>query len=361
MPSTNTRFQQAIDTFCDQYGRRTRGPAAARLKLANAFRQTPFIYGTVGPNALRRDAQPQPNGLHNWQAGTGSVLARAVALLIQRARANPQAQGVAVQRDFDLYDPGARTIALVRNGYQMMDMYYGSANDLFRNRNEVIAEFVHYAMYFHRRGQRPAFDPNVSGRAAFMAAFNTLAEGWTNQHCTDVEYGQSATKEMSKIIRKGIAEFGGELIFEGQGVFGAGVFDPTAYQGDTDKEAQELLQYYVHPQTPHAPFGNGQITFHWGGVPTVPTRALFLTNWNFGGIAHARAMHSRWNRFNQDDPARPWREYVEKLMGAAHGLRPIWNNLANFPPNFAGQGHADFATMNHAIATMCVRLQERRH
>lgn len=355
MAGTIQRFNDAIRTYCEQPHRMRTGPVASRHQLETAFRQAPFIYGTVGPNALRRNAQPGANGLHGWVPGTGNPVARAVALLIERARRGAGPLGnFATQRDFNLYDPGPRTIALIRGGYQMMDMYYGSANDLFRSRNNVIAELVHYAMHFNKLGQRAAFDPNQSGRAAYMAAFPGAGEGWRDNHGTDVNYGQSATKEMSKIIRRGIQEFGGTLIFEGKGVFGAGIFDPRAYQGDTDLEAQALLGNFNLPQTPQVALGNGTLEFQWGGIPTVPTRAHFLTNWNYAGTAQHRTVNRTTN-----DPAMVWRDYVEQLMGPRHGLRPVWNNFANFPPGFGGQGHADFATMNDVIARLCVLLMNR--
>jgi len=327
MPTFNQRWNQAIDKFCNAHRYRARGGrTAAMTDLRRAFGNSTFIYGTVGPNAL-----------HN--GGTGNKLAKAVHLIIRRARAN---QGpVALAGNFVLYDPGARAIALCRGGYQMMDMYYGMNNQLFHKRNPIIAEFVHYAMRFDQLGNRPAFDPNVSGRDAYFQAFPAVAgqaavEGYKANGRMDQEYGHSVTKEMSKIIRRGISEFGGTLILEGQNVFGAGVFDPNAYQGDTDLEAQDLLSYFVRPRSTATRFGNGALIFHWGGVPTVPTRAHFLTNWNFGGQQHKTSAYRHWNRINQDNAAQPFRDYVTKLMSPNHGLRPLWNNFDNFPVAFAG-------------------------
>lgn len=288
---------------------------AARVLIATAFRNSTFIYGTVGPNAL-----------HNGWGATGNPVARAALHWINRAREHPHS--IFRDRLIRLYDPGPRTGALVKGGLQMMDMYYGMNNDLFRNRDVRIAQFVHHVMGFADRGV--PFDPDMSGRDAFFAAFPGAQEGWYKQRVTDAAYGQSATKEMSKIIREGIKRFGGTLIFEGKSVYGSGVFDPHARQGDTDLEAQELFQHMVWPLTPRVPFGEGTLEFQWGGRPATPTRAHFLSNWNWAGPT----THGPGNRVNQTNPNDPWRDYLKKVMSKRHGLRLTWHNFMNFPPNF---------------------------
>jgi hypothetical protein len=319
---------------------------AGQVLIATAFMNSTFIYGTVGPNAL-----------HNGWLATGNPVARAGLHWINRAREHPHS--IFRNRLIRLYDPGPRTGALVKGGLQMMDMYYGMNNDLFRNRDVRIAQFVHNVMGFADRGV--PFDPNVSGREAFFRAFKTRQEGWEKQGVTDAAYGQSATKEMSKIIREGIKRFGGKLIFEGKSVYGSGIFDPHARQGDTDLEAQELFQSMVWPLTPCVPFGEGTLEFQWGGRPATPTRAHFLSNWNWGGpMTHGPA-----NRVNPTNARDPWRDYLKKVMGKRHGLRLIWHNFGNFPQNFPRltQGNRaleewEVSIMERAIARVSQSLHD---
>lgn len=206
----------------------------------------------------------------------------------------------------------------------MMDMYYGMDNQLFLNRDVRIAEFVHYVMRFDQLGGKPKFDPQVSGRDAFKAAFPNTDEGWKQSAETDAIYGQSATKEMSKIIRRGIFEFGGKLIFEGKAVFGAGIFDPKAYQGDTDLEAQSLLATPGLSSSANVRYGEGTLEFQWGGKPTVPTKAHFLTNWVYDP---SKVTHKLANRGSGS----VWQQLAQKVMSNSHGLRPIWDQFEDFP------------------------------
>ncbi|MEP3918040.1 hypothetical protein [Ascidiaceihabitans sp.] len=289
--------------------------------LENAFSTSTFIYGTVGPVAL-----------HAAAGNRGNAAARGAAQWVKHTKDNLLAKGVNpeagvrfLNREFKLYDPGPRTAQLVAGNYQMMDMYYGMDNTLFRNRIPAIAEFVHYAMQFDKMGV--PFDPNVSGRDAFKQAFNTSNEGWNMDFTQRRVYGQSATQEMSKIIREGISRYGGRLIFEGKAVYGAGIFDLAARQGDTDREAQALFQNFNVRGTPMAPLGQGILEFQWGGQATTPTRAHFLTNWSYAGPS----IHGVANRIHMTDKTQTQTGHLNRLMGPNHGLRPIWNNFVNFP------------------------------
>ena len=272
-------------------------------------------------------------GRRRWgTTGTrGNPVARAAAHWAHKTKQHRSNIFIGLRSSgFNFYDAGPRTAQLIKDGHQMMDMYYGAdKNDLFRFRKPNIAGFVHIAIGFDTLVAR--LDINKSGRDSFFEAFGKgVAEGYKIQPATNSAYGHSATKEMSRIIRERIKEFGGKLIFEGKAVFGAGIFDPRApYQGDTDLEAQDLFRYFYKPVTPRVPFGNGTLEFHWGGLPTTPTRAHFLTNWSFGG---PNLVNRSKNRVNQDDKNKPWREYVEKVLGDRHELRGIWNNFLNFPP-----------------------------
>lgn len=259
--------------------------------------------------------------------GRGNPVARAAAHWTHQTQLHAKHYSRIAGRSFKFYDPGPRTASLIQGGYQMMDMYYGMDNDLFRNRKLNIAEFIHLAMEFDKKGKKPKFDPDKSGRQAFWEAYPHIKLGHEKHADTDAAYGHSATKEMSKIIREGIRRFGGKLIFEGKSVYGAGVFDPTAYQGDTDLEAQELFKSFRLPVTPRIPFGEGTLEFQWSGIPTTPTRAHFLTNWNWSGANVNRGA----NRGAPGDPKDAWKNFVERALSDRHGLRAIWNNFQIYP------------------------------
>lgn len=312
MADFEERFNYALENV--KYSPHGDSKVYAKSVVKSQFRESVFIYGTVGPSALH-------------SGGRGNPVARAAAHWVRNTQQHKPRSMIA-QRTFNFYDAGPRTAELIKGGHQMMDMYYGMNNNLFRNRKINIAEFVHLAMEFDQKGRKPKFDPNVSGRDAFMEAFPGAGEGWMKHNDTTAAYGHSATKEMSKLIREGIKRFGGKLIFEGKSVFGAGVFDPNAYQGDTDLEAQELFKSFRFPVTPRVPFGEGTLEFQWSGIPTTPTRAHFLTNWSYAGAK----VHSLVNRAAPGAPKDQWKNFVEKVLSDQHGLRAIWNNFQNFPP-----------------------------
>lgn len=310
MTDFETRWQNALQTINYMPSGHLNN-YRSRVALESAFSKSTFIYGTVGPNSI------------NNPANLGNPVARAAKILATRASTNPSSS--LYGRNFNFYDPGSRVLQLTRDGLQMMDMYYGMQNDLFQLRNPHISEFVHRVMEFDKKGV--SFDPNMSGRDAFKRAFPNANEGWERNGPETAEYGQSATKEMSKIIREGIMRFGGTLIFEGKDVFGDSMFNPAAaFQGDTDLEAQELFKYFNRPKIPFVKYGKGRLEFHWGGKPATPTRAHFLTNWSYV------------DRFKTHQPAnfKPqgesrWKRFIEKVTGPNHGLRAIWNNFDNYP------------------------------
>lgn len=333
------RWNEALESFGNrktQFGGESR--TLSMLQLGRAFQDNVFIYGTVGPNAL-----------HNGGGNTGNATARMASKWFTKAKSGRGAVLLS-NRNINLYDPGPRTEQLIKMGHQMMDMYYGMENQLYINRNLIIAEFVHYAMYYHKLGQNPApFDPNISGRDAFRVAFPGVDEGWKTHANMTAIYGHSATKEISKIIRMGIKRFGGKLIFEAKSVFGQGIFDPTGYQGDTDLEAQQLFQE-ISCNSPQTPYGKGVLEIQWGGKPTLLTRAHFLTNWTYSG---KKVTHRKYNQAGGDMGADVWTAFVETAMGSNHGLRPIWNNFAPLPKGFEG-----LAGMQSAIEEISGLLRE---
>lgn len=358
------RWREGLEHFCRVYAGNqaaganpTPGVAAVqqaknKVLLENAFKQTPFIYGTVG-------ADPMHYG------GSGSsALVRGIYEMNRLVRVEPktprrtrtdfagqpdqayedykkQEDAKVVQRFFrdiarrkSTYDPGPRTREYIRNGYQMMDMYYGmhgkNRNRFWRHRNVIIAEFVHYVMGFHNGRNPVAFDANEPGWRAFERAYPNANEGWVDNPRTTTRYGQSGTKEMSKIIREGIKRFGGKLIFEGRDVFGHNIFSTNGVPRDTDIEALALFEYFgQNPNSATVPFGAGQFEFQWGGQPTVPTRAHFLTNWSFSAT---RQTHTPHNRERANGGMANWIGFLRGAMQAAPaGFTPLWRRFANVP------------------------------
>jgi hypothetical protein len=277
------------------------------LKLKQAFNSVTFVYGTQGKGSAI------VSGLKSW-AGRAKA----------NAQPSPADQNLEkiVNRELNLFDPGRRAQVYLAGGYQMMDMYYGQAgNDVYKLRNPVIAEFVHYAMGF-----KTSFTAKETGRDAYMTHFKSKTEGWRETPETAAAYGGlTATKEISRIIRWGIQTMGGTLVFEGRELFYSQVFDTTAMRvSDTDLEAQELFKFFS-PGTAQAVFGKGTIIFNWCGKQTVPTKYHFLTNWKFGGMDRDNKplMHTKSNLGALSFDAQP-------------SFRPIWNNFIDVPASLAG-------------------------
>lgn len=263
--------------------------------VADAFKKSTFIYGTMGKGSFI------VRGLKNWAAKAHTKAAEPAD------RAKP-----IIERELNLFDPGRRAEQYLAGGYQMMDLYYGQkGTNMHTYRIPAIAEFVHHAMGF--KGE---FSMYQTGRQAYQYTWKTTMEGWQNGSPGD--YGHTATKEMSRIIRYGIRTFGGTLIFEGREVYYSQVFYRTpARIGDTDLEARELFQYF-QPGASTVGYGKGRLIFHWGGKQTIPTKMHFLTNWVWGGqgVMHAAANMAKTN-FD-----------VEPLL-------PIWNNFQRVPAALA--------------------------
>ena len=292
-----------------------------RVKAAFSF--SSFIYGTAGPKALQYGGRGNPAtaALKHWHAKTAQSVRNVRPDAAGRPRTAQRYNNLL--RSLRLYDPGPRTAQYIKRGHQMMDCYFGMDNWLHFRRIPIIAEFVHYVMEFSG-----PFSMAVSGKEAAKATFRVKAAGEKDDDLgwktAEIEgkygAGMSTTKEISKIIRTAIYLWGGTIIFEGKAVYGASIFDKKARQGDTDLEAQELFKYFS-PGSSHAvPFGRGRVEFQWGGVNTVPTKAHFVTNWNYmhNGLVHT-------------DQNRPSIDKILQLFSDGHGLRPIWNNFVDFP------------------------------
>lgn len=248
------------------------------FQLRNAFKNSTFVYGTQG------NGSTIVKGLRSWGKKTSL-------------------------RELNLFETGRRGSAYLSGDRQMMDLYYGQAGTfLHLNRNPVIAEFVHYAMDF--KGE---FSMRRSGRDEYIHTFRTGIEGWAWNSPSIKKYnGLTATKEMSRIIRWGIANFGGTLIFEGKDVYYSQVFDPSAPRvGDTDLEARELFKYFK-PACSNVKYGKGKLIFHWNGKETVPTKSHFISNW-------------KWN----DNKTHQEGNFAKELR--ENTLFPTWNNFILTP------------------------------
>jgi hypothetical protein len=262
------------------------------IAVAGAFKKSTFIYGTMGKGSFI------VKGLKNW-AGKARTKAKDPADQVKPV----------IDRELNLFDPGRRAEQYLAEGYQMMDLYYGQGGTSMHSRRiPAIAEFVHYAMGF-----KGAFSMNESGRQAYMKSWATKTEGWRDTSPGD--YGHTATKEISRIIRYGIRTFGGTLIFEGREVYYSQVFyQSPARIGDTDAEARELFQYFT-PGASTVRYGKGKLVFHWGGKEIIPTKMHFLTNWVWGGNG---IMHSPSNM-------------AKKTFATDATLSNIWNNFQRVP------------------------------
>jgi len=219
-------------------------------RLAVAFKKSTFVYGTQGK---------------------GSAAVGAAKIWASHHFSNDQQK---VGRELNLFDPGIRAEAYNKgDGFQMMDMYYGQAgNQLFRKRDPAIAEYIHLAMKY-----KGTFSMNQSGRDAFLATYGRTYEGWDGRG--PKINGNTATVEISRLIRRGIERFGGKLIFEGKWVYYSQVFNTKGYKSDTDREAVGLFSFFRGDSS--AQFGKGKIIFNWNGKQIVPTHCHFLSNWAF--------------------------------------------------------------------------------
>ena len=280
---------KSFSEMADSAGRIDRAiNRVGRKRLENAFINSTFVYGTTGG------------------AFMGSAIERWRAYMLRNRKAHNKAVqsgssgGGLVSEDMrklNFYDPGPRTKVALDN--QMMDLYYGQeGTSIHLSRNRTIGEYVHYAMSFFG-----FYDHRISGRDAYLNSFGKhpdqkggFIEGWASwprppNGFTEFEgfyypdpdnsgKGISATKEMSRIIRTGIYELGGTLIFEGTNVTYQSVFVIGAYVSDTSLEAENLFKFFT-PGKSRVKFGNGELVFHWHGKETIPSLALFHSNWYF--------------------------------------------------------------------------------
>ncbi|MBO0947127.1 hypothetical protein [Fibrella forsythiae] len=253
--------------------------------VKQAFKTKPFIYGTQGKGG---------GGLK-----LGGIMAASINNKVTFKNGKPAfeagSQGYAFQT-------GTRQTVQRRHNYQMMDMYYGDGGNVGLRADPFIMEFVLYATKL-----KPLPTPGSSEQLSAtqthenhpFALFKAIGvdKAWEKNAVTTAAYGQdtfrghdmTGTKELSRIIRWCVGEFGGTIIFEGVDVYYDQVFNESARFGDTELEAADLFQYFK-PGHSEASFGhgNGRIIFHWQGTQTVPSKLLFLTSWKYDSFAAAQ-------------------------------------------------------------------------
>lgn len=312
---------KSFSEMADSEGRIERAiRRVGKERLANAFRNSIFVYGTTGGSFVAP-------AIDQWRA----------SMLLNRKTHNQKVQsgslaGELVSEDLrklNIYDPGPRTKIALDN--QMMDCYYGQeGTSIHLRRNRTIGEYVHYAMCFSG-----FYDQRVSGRDAYLNSFGKhpdgkggFIEGWASwpklpngfREFDEFYYpdpdtpgkGYSATKEMSRIIRMGIYELGGTLIFEGTNVPYQGVFVKGARVSDTSLEAENLFKFFT-PGKSRINFGKGELVFHWHGKETVPSLALFHSNWYFFCPPGGKPVFHKMQNQRRADPSEE--------------LKPIYNNF----------------------------------
>ena len=298
-------------------------------RLRTAFRRVPFSYGTTGKNS-------------------GVVPPSNVTLSTHSS-----------QRKWELpgYDPGPRRDAVMRGGLQMMDMYYGNGGRLTDSRDPVINEFVLAATGLTGVGKAVWAHKKVSPRLAYFAQHGNAQEGWAKTDPGQTRYGVTTTKEISRIIRWGLGEYGGTLIYDGAEVTYSGVFQQTPKSpapGDTDLEARGLFTHF-RPGESRARFGrgNGQIIFHWYSEETIPTLLHFASTWVWNEASHAAKLRMDrrnfmietlgeegfWNlprgEYRSEMARRALTAYA-KTFPVSSELERIWKNFAVLPkePSF---------------------------
>lgn len=261
-------------------------------RLQETFSKYSFVYGTTSG---------------------GSVVGKAANFLLAPPKENRVAL---VNRAFrtkaaktkKIYDPGARASNYLKGeNSQMMDCYYGQeGTEVHLLRDPVIGEFIHKAMGF-----KGDYNQNTSGREAYLATYPG-PEGWLKPENgkriyggyyyddpEDLEFGLTATKAMSTIVRYGASHFAGTLILEGANIAWRDVFIAkkksevanSFFNGaisDTGREGISLMKYFVakRPFGSNVAFGNGRLIFNWNGKEIEPSKDLIRANWLFGPNAY---------------------------------------------------------------------------
>lgn len=260
--------------------------------VERAFANCTFIYGTQGKKG---------GGLK-----LGGIMVSAINKLehtlkkpdgTRRPAFEPHSRAYAFQT-------GVRQTVQRAHNYQMMDMLYGDGGNVGRRANPHILEFVMYAAKLRpwpgaNPPASPQFDEVSRGEVtanhpffAYQQILGTAEEEqafYKHPKTTNV-YGRDpwcqvempGTKELSRIIRWCIGEFGGTIIFEGADVYYDQVFNNTGRFGDTELEACSFFAHFNAGNSfAHYGKAGGKVIFHWHGQETVPSKLLFLTSWRW--------------------------------------------------------------------------------
>ncbi len=315
-PELVKRFKDAFKNYTFCYG--TSGKGGGVAKVANIMARSIAQGVTLKTrNPLKREFTEEGE-LINTGDTRGEITGESQAFSSRETDEEGNHKPVAA-----IFQAGTRQHVQRSNNFQMMDMYYGDAGNEIKEDGKWVAwagnlgekadpdilEFVMYAIklkflpeweIYNTWEKKPGPGKNP------YEVFRSMLKGpaYYTDPITDKMYGDddwyhlkmSATKEISRIIRWGIGEYGGNLIFDGADVYYDQVFNKKDRLADTDLEARVLFQYFnlkVSPEntTPHGESkanwgrGNGTVTFHWHGKETTPSKLLFLTSWQFSIFA----------------------------------------------------------------------------
>ena len=297
--------------------------------LAETFKNTTFFYGTTGETAnhakfkklFAKVKKAKKKRLGN-KVGSYSAGIRNMGFM----------KAIAGGERHRMADTGENT--------QMMDMYYGGQEleTWHMMAHPVIGRYVHEMMgyageYKHSESMDTTFRKNFP--------LGGDSQNWENRGWSDnakPEFAEqedqpdrpenealldnvppewqkdmSASMEISRIIREAVHTFGGTIVFEGSEVTNQSHFVPECHgdMRDTNREAIELLPSLANnPGSSRAPFGAGQVIFHWMGKETQPTRELFLKHWAYATPAEENeaervVVYQKGKRTIIDNPL-PW-------------------------------------------------------
>lgn len=304
-------------------------------RMKQAFQTKTFSYGTSGKGG--------------GVAKVSGMMANAIKNGVALKKRDKQGRVIGTTRAFSSRDPSAPVYSVFQAGVrqttqrsgnlQMMDMFYGDAEwggNLGDRADPDIMAFVMYATKlkflpgWEQLNTWPVPFPPPGDNPYQVLLRMGIPKGYWDTPLTTAVYGDddwghrpmSATKEISRIIRWGVGEFGGTIIFEGAEVYYDQVFNKRERLADTDLEARVFFQYFT-PGLSEATFGRaGKVIFHWHGKPTVPSKLLFLTSWNF----NPHAAEQWYKLIHPDNFAAPLARFKDKRFTAPAADRPQHGN-----------------------------------
>jgi hypothetical protein len=304
-----------------------------------AFKAKPFVYGT--------------SGRQGGHARLANIMVNSINAGFSLKGNDGQMHAVGAppkEKLAKIFQAGVRQKVQRSGNLQMMDMYYGDKGDggnLGDRADKDILIFVIYAAKLrflpgwqqHKPATWPAGVTSRQNHPYDILREMGIPRGWETTPMTDAAYGKddweqlgmSATKEISRVIRWGVAEYGGTIIFEGSEVYYDQVFSRKPRLADTDLEARVFFQLFEIQHQSSVAFGKngGRVIFHWNGKETKPSKLLFLTSWQWS----ARGAE-QWYKINTPEAFNP------KVLGNFKSNGPVqanpmnapgrWNAVANF-------------------------------